>query len=104
MEIVNNPPAALLPRSAWIRSRIADIKNAIIRYEQDGEEVPGEWRQELALLTSELEDPLVIDILKAIQGVLLDKAKSVLGDKGLSVMCHRDAGAPTLSLFKGGAS
>lgn len=47
------PPIGIMPRYIWIAQRVEDLKAAIQRYTNAGQEVPAAWQHELdALMTS----------------------------------------------------
>lgn len=52
------PPIGLRPRNIWVSSRIAEIREAIQRYESESVPVPRAWRAELSALGGSLFEPV----------------------------------------------
>lgn len=55
---IKQPPIGLRPRNIWVASRIAEIREAIQRYESENVPVPRAWRAELSALGGSLFGPL----------------------------------------------
>lgn len=51
------PPLGIMPRPLWVESRIADIWDAIARYQKVCAPIPHAWMQELADLGSTVNPP-----------------------------------------------
>lgn len=52
------PPIGLRPRNIWVATRIAEIREAIQRYESENVAVPRAWRAELSALGGSLFEPV----------------------------------------------
>ncbi len=50
------PPLGLIPKNVHRSQRIAEIRSALERYQEDGWVPPAVWREELAELLKEIPD------------------------------------------------
>ena len=54
-EQIKKPPIGLIPRKLWLEVRLVDIKQAIDRYTEAGQDIPEAWREESELLKIEID-------------------------------------------------
>lgn len=61
---VRKPPLGITPRIFWLERRLVEVHDAIIRYSDEGFDIPANWWTEYNNLVTEIQTIKLVDHMR----------------------------------------